>query len=86
LCKYYRIGLQAIAVGMQEFKLGEKVRITRGPYASFVGTVERVSVTKLALVVVVEVFGRRVPLVVSSRAVEKLPPEDHPTQPSMNLN
>jgi len=71
---------------MKRFNVGDLVRITRGPYASFVGVVEKVSDTKLALVVIVEIFGRRVPVAIGSRSVEKASPEDAEDRLPMNLN
>jgi transcriptional antiterminator NusG len=70
---------------MKAFNVGDSVRITRGRYASFVGIVEKVSTTKLALVVTVEIFGRRFPIAVGSRSVEKVSPADKNTR-TMNLN
>jgi transcription antitermination factor NusG len=71
---------------MRSFKIGDSVRITRGPFTSFVGVVEKVSTTGLALVVTVDVFGRRVPVAVSSRSVKKAPADDVQKRPEMNLN
>ena len=71
---------------MKTFNIGDTVRIARGPFTSFVGMVEKVSVTKLSLVVAVEIFGRRVPVPVGSRSVERVAPENLRTRRMMNLN
>jgi hypothetical protein len=59
---------------MVQFRVGDTVRVKRGPFTGFIGIVEKVSVTKSALVVPVDIFGRPVPVVVQSRAAEKVPP------------
>jgi transcription antitermination factor NusG len=71
---------------MQTFNVGYTVRIRRGPYASFVGVVEKVSLTKLAVVVRVNIFGHRIPVAVASRAVEKVLPEEPGKRIPLNLN
>jgi transcriptional antiterminator NusG len=71
---------------MQVFNIGDTVQITRGPFTSFTGVVEKVSVTKLSLVVVVEIFGRRVQVPIGSRSVERAAPEDARNRRAMNLN
>lgn len=59
---------------MQQFKVGDNVRVKRGPFTGFPGIVEKVSLTRSALVVRVDIFGRSVPVVVQSHAAEKIQP------------
>jgi transcriptional antiterminator NusG len=71
---------------MRVFNIGDRVQITRGPFASFTGVVEKVSVTKLSLIVAVEIFGRRVPVPIGSRSVERAAPENARSRRMMNPN
>ena len=67
------------------FKLGDKVRILQGPFASFTGTVEGINQAKALLKVRVDIYGRTTDVKVSFGAAEKLefePPE--PPQLSEN--
>ena len=59
---------------MQQFKVGDTVRVKRGPFTNFIGVVEKVSLTKSAVVVRIDIFGRPVRVVVQSRAAEKVAP------------
>ena len=54
-----------------EFKRGESVRITEGPFKHFIGTVEEVNEQKNKLKVMVTVFDRATPVEVDFLQVEK---------------
>ena len=56
----------------QSFNVGDQVKITDGPFASFSGTIEDVSVEKAKLRVNVQIFGRATPVEVSLLQVEKI--------------
>ena len=56
----------------QSFNVGDQVKITDGPFASFSGTIEDVSVEKDKLRVNVQIFGRATPVEVSLLQVEKI--------------
>ena len=56
----------------QSFNVGDQVKITDGPFASFSGTIEDVSVEKDKLRVNVQSFGRATPVEVSLLQVEKI--------------
>ena len=56
----------------QSFNVGVYVKITDGPFASFSGTIEDVSVEKDKLRVNVQIFGRATPVEVSLLQVEKI--------------
>jgi transcriptional antiterminator NusG len=55
----------------EPFLVGEKVRITDGPFNDFKGTIEEINEEKKKLKVVVMIFGRRTPVEVNFMQVEK---------------
>ena len=69
---------------MPTFKLGDKVRIKSGAFASFDGRIEGINNSKRSLKVVVTIFGRAAPVVVDFSEAEKvlLPPS--PPQSTWN--
>ena len=56
----------------QNFEIGEKVKVTDGPFASFAGTIEAVDLDKNKLRVNMEIFGRQTPVEVDFLQVEKI--------------
>ncbi len=54
------------------FTVGDKVKISDGPFASFTGTVKDVKADKEMLSVEVEIFGRPTPVELSFLQVEKI--------------
>ena len=56
----------------QSFNVGDQVKITDGPFASFSGTIKEINVEKEKLSVEVQIFGRPTPVELSYLQAEKV--------------
>ncbi|MBP5569128.1 MAG: transcription termination/antitermination factor NusG [Treponema sp.] len=56
----------------QSFNVGDQVKITDGPFASFTGTIKEINVEKEKLSVEVQIFGRPTPVELSYLQAEKV--------------
>ncbi len=56
----------------QNYEIGETVKITEGPFATFSGVIEEVNTEKNKLRVNVQIFGRATPVEVDILQVEKI--------------
>jgi len=56
----------------QSFVVGDQVKITDGPFATFTGSIEDINVEKDKLRVMVQIFGRTTPVEVSLLQAEKI--------------
>lgn len=56
----------------QSYAVGDQVKITDGPFATFSGSVEEIDADKGKLRVMVQIFGRATPVEVDLMQVEKL--------------
>lgn len=56
----------------QSFAVGDQVKITEGPFATFTGTIKEVMIEKETLKVEVQIFGRPTPVELSFLQAEKV--------------
>ncbi len=66
-----KMGVEVARVTIN-FSLKENVRVTDGPFADFVGSVEEINQEKAKLKVLVSMFGRETPVELDYTQVEKI--------------
>ncbi len=57
--------------GVNDYMVGETVKVTYGPFNGFQGTIEEVNREKKKLKVMVKIFGRKTPLELENSQVER---------------
>ena len=55
----------------QSYSIGDNVKITEGPFATFTGSVKEIFVDREKMTVEVQIFGRPTPVEVSFSQAEK---------------
>jgi transcriptional antiterminator NusG len=54
------------------FKDGDNIRVTSGPFIDFIGKVEQVNLNKGKAIVLLSIFGRETPVELDLLGVEKI--------------
>lgn len=62
---------EGIEEGVNDYMVGEEVKVVSGPFTGFIGEVEEVNREKRTLKVMVKVFGRKTPLELENSQVER---------------
>jgi len=57
--------------GLNDYIVGETVKVNYGPFSGFTGEIEEVNREKRKLKVMVKVFGRKTPLELDNSQVER---------------
>ena len=57
--------------GVNDYMVGESVKVISGPFNGFIGEIEEVNREKRTLKVMVKVFGRKTPLELENSQVER---------------
>ncbi|MFK5883623.1 MAG: transcription termination/antitermination protein NusG [Candidatus Izemoplasma sp.] len=60
-----------IAIPKLDVEVGEKVRVTTGPFAGQIGTVDSIDFEKAEIKVLVDMFGRQTPVELGFNDIEK---------------
>ncbi|OEF97952.1 transcription termination/antitermination protein NusG [Desulfuribacillus alkaliarsenatis] len=66
-----KMGVEVAKINI-DFKVKESVRVTEGPFADFIGSVEEIHHEKAKLKVLVSMFGRETPVELDYTQVEKI--------------
>lgn len=63
--------IEGIDEGVNDYTVGEEVKVISGPFNGFIGEIEDVNREKRTLKVMVKVFGRKTPLELENSQVER---------------
>ena len=63
--------IEGVDEGVNDYRVGEEVKVISGPFNGFIGEIEDVNREKRTLKVMVKVFGRKTPLELENSQVER---------------
>ena len=63
--------IEGVEEGVNDYMVGEEVKVISGPFNGFIGEIEDVNREKRTLKVMVKVFGRKTPLELENSQVER---------------
>ena len=63
--------IEGVEEGVNDYMVGEEVKVISGPFNGFIGEIEEVNREKRTLKVMVKVFGRKTPLELENSQVER---------------
>ena len=63
--------IEGVEEGVNDYMVGEEVKVIGGPFNGFIGEIEEVNREKRTLKVMVKVFGRKTPLELENSQVER---------------
>ena len=63
--------IEGVDEGVNDYMVGEEVKVISGPFNGFIGEIEEVNREKRTLKVMVKVFGRKTPLELENSQVER---------------
>ena len=62
---------EAEAEGVNDYMVGESVKVNEGPFKGFIGIVEEVNRERRKLKVMIKIFDRKIPLELDNSQVER---------------
>ncbi len=66
------MGIEEVRIVDIDLAIGDNVKVTAGPFESFIGVIEEIHIEKQSLKVLISMFGRETPVELEFGQVEKL--------------